>query len=161
MLEEAHGIGIVHRDLEAANLFLHDRADGLVIAEVLDFGIFRLLTGDHFWGAPTMAELMMKIAVQDIPAPSQRWPAGKHMSPALDAWFLRSCNRDPAKRWLSVEAQVAGLEAVFGIAAPSRVVGLGVIPLRSVEEYGKRASRLALGLSEDRRYLVGDGPDGP
>lgn len=83
----------------------------------------RLLTGEHYWGAPTMADLMMKIAVLPILPPSERWPESKLMSPALDAWFLRSCDRDQAKRWPSVASQIAELGAALGVVLPSPVSG--------------------------------------
>ena len=38
-LAEAHGLGIVHRDIEPSNLFLTTGVDGLPCLEVLDFGI--------------------------------------------------------------------------------------------------------------------------
>lgn len=83
----------------------------------------RLLTGEHYWGAPTMADLMMKIAVLPIRPPSERWPDSKRMSPALDAWFLRSCDRDQAKRWPTVARQIDELASALGLAIPSPVSG--------------------------------------
>jgi serine/threonine-protein kinase len=38
-LTEAHRIGIIHRDLKTANLFLTHREDGAPVIKVLDFGI--------------------------------------------------------------------------------------------------------------------------
>ncbi|MCW5805723.1 MAG: serine/threonine protein kinase, partial [Deltaproteobacteria bacterium] len=38
-LAEAHALGIVHRDMKPANLFLAERPDGSAIVKVLDFGI--------------------------------------------------------------------------------------------------------------------------
>ena len=84
----------------------------------------RLLTGEHYWGTPTMADLMMKIAVLPILPPSERWPESKRMSPALDAWFLRSCDRDQAKRWPIVALQIRELASVFGMAHPSLAYGV-------------------------------------
>jgi len=43
VLDRAHGLGIVHRDLSPANLMLDDRKDGLVQLRVLDFGIAKVL----------------------------------------------------------------------------------------------------------------------
>jgi serine/threonine-protein kinase len=41
-LAEAHGLGIVHRDLKLSNLFLADRAGRAPIVKVLDFGIAKI-----------------------------------------------------------------------------------------------------------------------
>lgn len=41
-LQEAHALGIVHRDLKARNLFLTTRVDGTPCIKVLDFGISKL-----------------------------------------------------------------------------------------------------------------------
>jgi serine/threonine protein kinase len=83
----------------------------------------RLLTGEHYWGSPTMADLMMKIAVLPLVPPSARWPDSKRMSPALDAWFLRSCDREQAKRWPTVALQIGELASALGVASTSPVSG--------------------------------------
>ncbi|HSQ64327.1 MAG TPA: serine/threonine-protein kinase, partial [Polyangiaceae bacterium] len=41
-LQEAHAVGIIHRDLKARNLFLTRRVDGAPCVKVLDFGISKL-----------------------------------------------------------------------------------------------------------------------
>lgn len=44
-LAEAHGRGIIHRDLKLANLFLTKDAEGSPIVKVLDFGVSKILDG--------------------------------------------------------------------------------------------------------------------
>jgi serine/threonine protein kinase len=44
-LREAHALGIVHRDVKPANLFLTRRSDGSPCIKVLDFGISKLPPG--------------------------------------------------------------------------------------------------------------------
>ena len=41
-LAEAHALGIVHRDVKPANIFLTRRADGSPLVKVLDFGISKI-----------------------------------------------------------------------------------------------------------------------
>src|SRR5260370_6074652 len=55
-IAEAHGLGIVHRDLQPGNLFLVKRPDGSRIVKVLDFGISKI-TGGNNSVAPTTAML--------------------------------------------------------------------------------------------------------
>ena len=77
----------------------------------------RLLTGENYWGAPTMADLMMKLVVNRMIAPSERWPKRPFMSAELDSWFLKSCNRDQSLRWQSIEQQMAYLAKALDVPA--------------------------------------------
>jgi serine/threonine-protein kinase len=45
-LREAHGLGVVHRDLKPGNILLTDRADESDIVKVLDFGLVKDVTGE-------------------------------------------------------------------------------------------------------------------
>lgn len=68
-LEQAHGAGIVHRDLSSANIFLcQDPAGGYPIPKILDFGVSKMrseargftvhgsLLGSPYYMAPEQAE---------------------------------------------------------------------------------------------------------
>ncbi|MGK3987301.1 protein kinase [Sorangium sp. So ce136] len=81
----------------------------------------RLLTGDIYWTANSMAELMAALLVMRLYPPSTRW---RWLPPAFDAWFLRSCDRDPAGRFPSVRQQSLALRAALeGYCAPAELPG--------------------------------------
>ncbi|MBE7483310.1 MAG: serine/threonine protein kinase [Polyangiaceae bacterium] len=88
---------------------------------------FRLLGGRDYWTAPTIAQLIHQIVYEPLAPPSAR---GVDLGPAFDAWFARSCARDPADRWPSVGEQVEALaQAVLGVEpqlAPSAIERIGV-----------------------------------
>ncbi|MRG92853.1 protein kinase domain-containing protein [Polyangium spumosum] len=78
---------------------------------------FRLLTGLVYWKAHTMAELLVEILTRPMEAPSVR---DESLPKAFDAWFLRSCDRDPKKRFATVWDQVKALAECLGIGPPER-----------------------------------------
>ena len=45
-LREAHGLGVVHRDLKPGNILVTDRADEQDVVKVLDFGLVKDVTGE-------------------------------------------------------------------------------------------------------------------
>jgi serine/threonine-protein kinase len=74
-----------------------------------------LLTGDVYWRANTVAELMVEILSDPFYPPTQRWT---WLPAAFDAWFLRSCSRSPNERFSSVGQQIDALAAVLEGRAP-------------------------------------------
>ncbi|HEY2511370.1 MAG TPA: AAA family ATPase [Polyangiaceae bacterium] len=93
------------------------RAEILPSADIWAIGMiaFRLLTGTSYWSCSTMAELMIAIVRDPLSTPSARVPS---LTPAFDAWFARSCNRDAAARWPSVSKQILALAEALGVPPP-------------------------------------------
>jgi serine/threonine-protein kinase len=92
----------------------------------------QLLTGEIYWQANTIAELMSQILGEPFYPPSTRWTS---FGPAVDAWFMRSCARDPKARFASVGEQITALAAALGggalvpvACASSPLVGLDTRP---------------------------------
>lgn len=77
--------------------------------------VFRALTGKtYFERARNLAELILAIAHDSLPPPSQ---VSSSFPAALDAWFLRCCARNPTERFESVWVQQQELEKVLGNVA--------------------------------------------
>jgi serine/threonine protein kinase len=72
---------------------------------------FRLLSGRAYWNAGNMTMLLAQIVYEEILPPSRR---ELDLGASFDEWFLRSCAKDPAKRWESAGAQIEGLAAALG-----------------------------------------------
>jgi eukaryotic-like serine/threonine-protein kinase len=71
---------------------------------------YRLLSGRSYWTAENTALLIAAIVYEKIRSPSE---TGLPLGSEFDAWFLRSCEREPEKRWPSVREQVEALAACF------------------------------------------------
>jgi len=83
---------------------------------------YRMLSGENYWIADTIANLFFQILTEEKPAPSSKCPT---LDAAFDAWFAKSCAILPKDRFVSVGEQVAELsQAVLG----RRVVPAGPTP---------------------------------
>lgn len=76
---------------------------------------FRFLTGRDYWTGSNVVALIGQIVYGPKLPPSER---GADFGPAFDAWFQRSCERDPEKRWPSVGEQAEQLAAALKDSAP-------------------------------------------
>lgn len=95
------------------------QADGWSVAMCA----FRLLSGRNYWQAENSTLLLAKIIYEQILPPSVK---GLDLGAAFDAWFLRSCARNPEKRWETVGAQIEAMAEALGrpvepIVVPPRV----------------------------------------
>jgi eukaryotic-like serine/threonine-protein kinase len=77
----------------------------------------RFLVGRNYWPKASTGELMALILVRPMELPSTH-PGAEHLGGAYDAWFMRSCDRDPQKRWASVAEQVSALSDALRLAKP-------------------------------------------
>jgi serine/threonine protein kinase len=82
---EAHALGIVHRDLKSANLFLTRGADGAPLVKVLDFGLSKvesseshakLTSRNHVFGSPHFMSPEQMRSSRDVDARSDIWSLG-------------------------------------------------------------------------------------
>ncbi|HEX2573972.1 MAG TPA: TOMM system kinase/cyclase fusion protein [Polyangia bacterium] len=75
---------------------------------------FTLLVGRPYFAARAIGELMLAILHDPLVPPSQQAP---ELPATFDAWFARSCDRDPAQRWSSAAEQVEALATALGVPA--------------------------------------------
>ncbi|MBW2525593.1 MAG: protein kinase [Deltaproteobacteria bacterium] len=88
--------------------------------DVWAFGLvaFELLTGlqpKKYWGSLTMADQMIKVALDDRALPSERaGERAEHLPPGFDEWFLRCIRHNAEERFPSVGE---AMEALGGLLA--------------------------------------------
>jgi len=81
-LQEAHALGIIHRDLKARNLYLTTRADGTPCVKVLDFGISKLSDGGE---AAPLTQANMGMGSPRYMAPEQ-WVSASTVDARADIY---------------------------------------------------------------------------
>ncbi|MFO0762148.1 MAG: serine/threonine-protein kinase [Byssovorax sp.] len=122
-LREAHGLGVVHRDLKPGNILLSERGDEHDIVKVLDFGLVKDVSGE----AEDLTQAGLFMGSPKYMAPEQI--LGGEISPCTDIYSLgvmmyeMLCGKVPFDRG----ASVGTLMAHVNDAPPSiRVVKPGV-----------------------------------
>lgn len=88
-LEEAHALGIVHRDIKPQNLFLAKDPDGTSSIRVLDFGIARRTSGDGVDMA-TLTQAGAVVGTLAYMAPEQI-RSSKNVDARTDIWSVGAC----------------------------------------------------------------------
>jgi len=98
---------------------------------------FRLLVGKSYWKPGSLPQLLAQILAESMVPPSTR---GSTFGPAFDAWFLRSCDRDPGQRFEQAFEQIEALAVALGSAEHARmptpaegVVSPSSEPLKTLE----------------------------
>jgi serine/threonine protein kinase len=66
---------------------------------------YRLLAGHSYWTGDDIATLLSLVRFAPIEPPSAR---GLSLGEAFDLWFLRSCAREPDRRFANVSDQMGG-----------------------------------------------------
>jgi len=118
--------------------------------------VFRALTGfNYFERATNVAELVLAIVHDALPAPSSLSPLFPR---SLDAWFARSCNRDPNARHWSIEAQNLELEKCLG-SPRAQAIEASTLHLNGGADYSKLLfSRRTRQLSDSDRQAQAASP---
>jgi serine/threonine-protein kinase len=159
-LREAHGLGVIHRDLKPGNVLLSSHGDEKDYVKVLDFGLVKDVTGEKedltqqglFMGSPKymapeqilggevsartdiyalgvmMYEMLcgrvpfdrgagvgtLMAHVHNEPPPLQSYLPDLLLSPSMEAIVFRCLEKDPARRFASMNDLLAALKNIIG-----------------------------------------------
>jgi len=73
---------------------------------------FAAMTGRLPFEGDVLGDIVLKVCAAPIPAPSKINP---DVPAGFDAWFMRACSRDPAKRFQTAEELAEALAGVCGL----------------------------------------------
>ncbi len=73
---------------------------------------FAAMTGRLPFEGDVLGDIVLKVCAAPIPAPSKINP---NVPPGFDAWFMRACSRDPAKRFQTADELAQALASVCGL----------------------------------------------
>ncbi len=159
-LREAHGLGVIHRDLKPGNVLLSSHGDEKDYVKVLDFGLVKDVTGEKedltqqglFMGSPKymapeqilggevsartdiyalgvmMYEMLcgrvpfdrgagvgtLMAHVHNEPPPLQSHVPDLLVSPAMESIVFRCLEKDPARRFASMNDLLIALKSISG-----------------------------------------------
>ncbi len=86
-LAAAHALGMVHRDLKTANLFVSTRLDGSMCVKVLDFGIAKLIDQNGTGGNHALTGTNMVMGSPRYMAPEQM-RSTRDVDARADVWAI-------------------------------------------------------------------------
>lgn len=95
-----------------------------------------LLSGEAYWRANNVVQLFSMILLEEMRAPSARWP---RLPQPLDAWFFRSCARQTGDRWRSVRDQAEALRACLAEDQPTPSAAYADTEKRAIPEQAQGA----------------------
>jgi serine/threonine-protein kinase len=73
---------------------------------------FAAMTGRLPFEGDVLGDIVLRVCAAPLPAPSKINP---HVPPGFDAWFMRACSRDPAKRFQTADELAQALAGVCGL----------------------------------------------
>ncbi len=119
------------------------RSSSDVVAESDQWAIgliaYKALTGLEYFGQQiSTSELFIKIFIDPFAIPTQLSPS---LPAGFDAWFLRSCNRDPKLRWASVGEQIVALASALGVVDGEAPRVVPSIPKQALLETGSAVAK--------------------